>query len=179
MIIKHWVYFGVLLAMVSCGNGNQRPDLPVDPEKYNRDLEGANRYYSQGEEMQIEDLILRNGWEMTRTGTGLRYMIYRPGSGRPVADKTIVRYHYKVSLINGRLCDDTSGSGPREIWIGHADVVSGLEEGMLLLRQGDKARFVIPSHLAYGWIGDSKSIPAKAVLIYDVEIIQVRDYNEE
>ncbi|HBG69361.1 MAG: hypothetical protein A2W93_16090 [Bacteroidetes bacterium GWF2_43_63] len=165
--------------LTSCGSKNTEEQQITNPERYSKDLEKANNLYTQSEEVQIDDYIARNQWEMTKTGSGLRSMIYKAGQGRKVADKTIVRYHYKVNLINGTLCDESAKSGPKEIWIGHADVVSGLEEGLLLLREGDKAKFIIPSHLAYGWIGDSKTIPSRAVLIYDVEILQVRDYNAE
>jgi len=48
-----------------------------------------------------------------------------------------------------------------------------LEEGLLLLHQGDKAKFIIPSHLAYGLLGDQKQIPPGATLVYDVELIQL------
>lgn len=167
------------LILASCGSSNDSNSKIPDPEKYSKDLEKANNMYTQSEDGQIDDFISRNQWNMTRTGTGLRYMIYQPGQGRKVTDKTIVRYSFNVHLLNGTLCDESSKSGPKEVWIGHADVVSGLEEGFMLLREGDKAKFIIPSHLAYGWIGDSKSIPSRAVLVYDVEILQVRDYNAE
>jgi FKBP-type peptidyl-prolyl cis-trans isomerase len=48
-----------------------------------------------------------------------------------------------------------------------------------LLRAGDKAKFIVPSHLAYGWIGDSKNIPTRAVLVYDVNVLQVRKLKSE
>lgn len=179
MIRSRYVFIISIVMLTACGNKPQMPEKQIDPEAYHKQLEGANKYYTQGENDQIDALISRNAWTMTTTGTGLRYMIYRPGSGKKVADKTIVRYHYQVHLINGVLCDDSKRSGPKEIWIGHADVVSGLEEGMLLLREGDHAKFIIPSYLAYGWIGDSKTIPAKAVLIYDVEILQVRNHLDD
>lgn len=179
-MIKNLIYiFCCIIFLSSCGGKNTDEKKIIDPKRYSKDLEKANNLYTQSEDLQIEDFVARNQWEMSKTGSGLRSMIYRAGKGRQVADKTIVRYHYKVNLINGTLCDESAKTGPKEIWIGHADVVSGLEEGLLLLREGDKAKFIIPSHMAYGWIGDSKTIPSRAVLVYDVEILQVRDYNAE
>ena len=168
-----------LFLLSSCGSKPTDEKQMTNPEQYSKNLEKANNLYTQSEDGQIEDFVARNQWEMTKTGSGLRYMIYKAGQGRKVSDKIIVRYHFKANLINGTLCDESAKTGPKEIWIGHADVVSGLEEGFLLLREGDKAKFIIPSHLAYGWIGDSKTIPSRAVLVYDVEILQVRDYNVE
>jgi FKBP-type peptidyl-prolyl cis-trans isomerase len=54
-------------------------------------------------------------------------------------------------------------------------VESGLEEGILLLQEGDKARFIMPPHLAHGLIGDRDKIPARATIIYDLELVSLSD----
>jgi len=58
--------------------------------------------------------------------------------------------------------------------VGHGGVESGLEEAVLLLHAGDKARIIIPSHLAYGLVGDDDKIPARATLIYEIELIELK-----
>ena len=57
--------------------------------------------------------------------------------------------------------------------LGSGGVESGLEEGILLLKLGDKARFIIPSYLAHGLSGDQDKIPPKATLIYTIKIIDL------
>ncbi|MBN2728199.1 MAG: FKBP-type peptidyl-prolyl cis-trans isomerase [Bacteroidales bacterium] len=173
-------YIIAILLFVSCGSKQekQNEDL-INPDKYLKDLEHANQYYTVSESDQIDDYATRMGWEMVKTGTGLRYLIYENGTGRKVEDKLVVRFEFKVNLLNGALCYDSDQSGPKEVWIGHADVESGLEEGLQLLKEGDHAKFIIPSHLAYGWLGDSDQIPTRAVLIYDVHVLEVRDYSPE
>ena len=59
--------------------------------------------------------------------------------------------------------------------VGFGGVESGLEEGVLLLRTGDKARFIMPPHLAHGLIGDGDCIPMRAIIIYDVELVRVSE----
>ncbi len=159
----------------SCSSDHkQEKKQDVNPEKYLDDLEDANEYFTVSESDKIDEYALRMGWEMKKTGTGLRFLIYENGNGRQVEDKLVVRFEFKVNLLNGATCYDSEKSGPKEVWIGHADVESGLEEGLQLLREGDRAKFIIPSHLAYGWLGDSNQIPTRAVLIYDVYILEVR-----
>lgn len=172
-----------VIYLMSCGsdknNQNQDTNNQINPEQYSNDLESANQYYTVSEKDQMADYAERMGWEMTKTGTGLSYLIYEVGNGREVEDKLVVRFAFKVNLINGTVCYDSEKQGPKEVLIGHADVESGLEEGLQLLREGDRAKFIIPSHLAYGWLGDSDQIPTRAILIYDVKILEVRDYNPE
>ncbi|HOI87851.1 MAG TPA: FKBP-type peptidyl-prolyl cis-trans isomerase, partial [Lentimicrobium sp.] len=63
--------------------------------------------------------------------------------------------------------------GLKEFLIGRGGVESGLEEGILLLRVGDKAKFIIPSHLGFGLLGDQNLVPPKSTLIYDLELISL------
>ena len=104
---------GFALLLASCGNNTIKEENLIDPDQYSKNLEKANNLYAQSEEVQIDDFINRNGWDMTKTGTGLRYMIYKEGQGRKVEDNVIVRYNFKVNLINGVLCDESSKTGPK------------------------------------------------------------------
>ena len=63
---------------------------------------------------------------------------------------------------------------PIEFKLGQGQVIEGWDEGIALLKVGDKARFVIPSHLGYGSRGAGGVIPGNATLIFDVELIDVK-----
>jgi FKBP-type peptidyl-prolyl cis-trans isomerase len=58
--------------------------------------------------------------------------------------------------------------------IGHGGVETGLEEAILLMKVGDRAKLVIPSHLAHGFFGDDERIPPRATLIYDIKIVNLK-----
>ncbi len=63
---------------------------------------------------------------------------------------------------------------PIEFPLGSGQVISGWDEGIQLLQVGDKARFVIPSHLGYGSQGDGGVISPNATLVFDVELMDVK-----
>lgn len=163
--------------LASCGSKKDQQNKPQIEGTFDKELEGAHQIYAIGEDEQIDDYADRQGWKMNKTGTGLRYLIYKTGSGKKAALETIVRFAFTTTLINGFVCYDSSVDGQKEILLGNAEVASGLEEGLLLMREGDKAKFILPSHLAYGLLGDENKIPTKAILIYDVELIEVRTFN--
>jgi FKBP-type peptidyl-prolyl cis-trans isomerase len=50
-------------------------------------------------------------------------------------------------------------------------VESGLHEGIKYMKKGEKARLILPPHLAHGLIGDMNKIPMNATLIYDIQVI--------
>ncbi|XP_004638675.1 peptidyl-prolyl cis-trans isomerase FKBP11 isoform X1 [Octodon degus] len=79
--------------------------------------------------------------------------------------------HYTGSLADGRIIDTSLSRDPLVIELGQKQVIPGLEQSLLDMCVGEKRRAVIPSHLAYGKRGFPPSIPADAVVQYDVELI--------
>jgi FKBP-type peptidyl-prolyl cis-trans isomerase len=115
------------------------------------------------------------GWKMSTSPTGLRYWIYKDGDGNQAQKMSVVRFNFKVELINGFVCYDSTVDGYQEIQLGRSTAPGGLEEGLAMMREGDRAKLILPSHLAFGLLGDQNKIPTRAILIYDVEILQVRN----
>ncbi|MGB1410736.1 MAG: peptidylprolyl isomerase, partial [Flavobacteriaceae bacterium] len=110
----------------------------------------------------------------TQTESGLRYQIIQSGEGAsPVIGET-VSVHYKGMFADGKEFDNSVKRGkPIAFPVGQGNVIPGWDEGILLLKVGDKARFVIPSHLGYGSRGAGGVIPPNATLIFDVELVKV------
>ncbi len=164
-----------VMFLISCVRNEEQTYKPeVDPKQYNDNLQEANKIMAGSEEIQIDDYVSRMGWRMSKTSTGLRYWIYQPGYGEKVVNMSIVRFNSRVELINGYVCYDSAIDGFEEIQLGRSTAPGGLEEGLALLREGDKAKLILPSHMAFGLLGDQNKIPTKAILIYDIEILEVR-----
>jgi len=100
-------------------------------------------------------------------------MIYHGGDGPKAEPGMLARVSYTLRLITGDVVYTSGEGGPMEFLIGKGGVESGLEEAILLLRAGDKAKIVIPSHLGFGLAGDDHKIPPKATLIYDIELLSI------
>ena len=160
------------LFLLSCGNNEKVKK--ADNFDYKTSLENANKKLVRTEEQEIESYISRYQLEMNKTGSGLRYLIYKNGNGAFVRKGDLVKLKFKAGLINGTECYNSEKDGIKQFEIGKSGVESGLEEGILLLHKGDKAKFIIPSHLAFGLLGDENKIPKRATLIYDVELIEVK-----
>lgn len=154
------------------GTNTERKDLTAAEIEEN--LLQANKHAVGTEDEQIRNFIQRYGWNMNETGTGLRYMIYKRGEGPLAKIGQIASLNYEVRLITGDVVYTSNEKGMKEFLIGKGGVESGLEEGILFLHLGDKAKFILPSHLAYGLIGDQDRIPGKSTLIYDVELVKLK-----
>jgi len=122
-------------------------------------------------EAQMEKLAA--GFE--KTESGLRYKMIQKGNGKKAENGKTVSVHYTGQLEDGKVFDSSyPRKKPIEFPLGRGNVIEGWDEGIALLQVGDKARFVIPSHLGYGSRGAGGAIPPNATLIFDVELMDVK-----
>lgn len=128
------------------------------------------------ESASIDRFVKSKKWKMQKTGTGLRYLIYENGEQtNPLAKNgQYATINFDVTLMNGKECYASEEGKPETFLIGRDNVESGLHEGILLMRVGDKARFIMPSHLAYGLVGDMDKIPGNSPIVYNVELVGLR-----
>lgn len=116
--------------------------------------------------------------EQKTTASGLKYEIIKEGSGESPEKGKRVSVHYTGWLDdNGKLgtkFDSSVDRGqPFNFVVGIGQVIKGWDEGVMLMKVGEKRRFFIPSNLAYGQSGIGRIIPPNATLIFDVELLQV------
>ena len=110
-----------------------------------------------------------------KTESGLRYQFIQKGDGKQAEKGKTVSVHYEGSLESGKVFDSSyPRKKPIEFKLGIGQVIEGWDEGIALLKVGDKARFVIPSDLGYGPAGAGGVIPPNATLIFDVELMDVK-----
>jgi len=134
-----------------------------------------NRKIIKTESQEIEDYIHRYQWKMQSTSSGLRYMIYQKGNGQKSQKGKIATILYTLRLLNGDLVYCSDKGNMKVFELGGGKVENGLDEGILLLRAGDQAKLIVPSHLGYGLLGDLNKIPANATLVYDVKLVEIKD----
>lgn len=162
-----------VLCMASCNTEEAQPPKQPTTAELKEHLRKANEDLVRVEEMDIENYIKRHKWNMGKLGSGLRYMIYEQGDGKPVEMNTVVKFNYTTELLTGTVCYSSEDLGPKQFLVGKGGVESGLEQAVLHFREGDRAKIILPSHLAFGLLGDDDCIPKKAVVIYDLEVLSV------
>lgn len=141
-------------------------------------LEVFNEFKSQ-KEKEISEIMQKNKQmieEVSKgyleTDSGLRYTVLSKGNGDSPNKGELVKVHYKGQLLDETVFDSSyKRNEPIEFKVGIGQVIPGWDEGIMLLKKGDKARFVIPSNLAYGESGAGGVIPPNATLIFEVELL--------
>lgn len=122
------------------------------------------------DEKIIKQYISDHNLNATATGSGLYYVITSQGTGVQPSVSSNVTVKYKGYLTNGNVFDQTTNIGSS---FSLNDVIKGWQEGMPLFKKGGKGMLLIPSALGYGSQAQT-NIPANSVLIFDVELLDVR-----
>ncbi len=151
------------------------PDYTAEEEK--EMLLRVNKFLVQKDFELIESYAKRRDWDMEVSETGLFYEIYEPTLGKKIEQGDVVSLEYEISLLDGTLCYTSEEDGNKVFRLGKSQEISGLEQVVAIMRAGEKARFIIPPHLAYGLLGDENRIPARAILIFQVELLEARTPN--
>jgi peptidylprolyl isomerase len=114
------------------------------------------------------------GKDTTKLPSGLEYIMVKQGAGKAAAPGASVSVHYTGYLADGSIFDSSVERGePIEFRLGEGRVIKGWEQGISLLNAGSKCRLIIPYPLGYGEQGYPPIIPAKATLVFDVELMDV------
>ncbi len=145
-----------------------------DKAQLEKDLIEFNKSLHNEETKRIKAFILDKKWPMVETSTGLQYWIYELGSGENAKNEQIAEISYTVQLLDGKEVYSADEKNPGSFRIGRDNVESGLHELILLMKLGDRAKVILPSHLAFGLTGDSEKIPQSTTLVYDIKLLSLK-----
>ena len=132
--------------------------------------------FGEYERIILKQYIDENKIDIQPTANGLYYLSLRKGNEKKVEKGKKVTIHYEGRFLNGKFFDSTKmRKEPFSFVYGEQlQVIKGLEEGIALMSEGEKALFIVPSDLAFGVSGSSTGIiPPYTSLIFEVELLQV------
>ncbi len=168
-----WIIILVLPMLFSCQNKTKKMSLR-ELQSYEKPLEDVNRYLVRKDEETIRNHCKRRGWDMKLKDSGLWYGILKSSELDSVKSGNLVEIKYQVCMLDGTVLYDSDSLGTKTFSVGQGGVESGLEEGILLMRNHEKYRFIMPPHRAHGLLGDLNKIPARSIIVYYVEVLDIR-----
>lgn len=160
-----------LVFLISCSSESVKKD--IDWNK-NKSME-LNKKLAQKEKMDIL-MYLENHQKlrMIETGSGLFYQITKKNdlglSARPGMEAAV---KFKISFLNGNVCYETPKDELSYFKIDHSEVETGVQEGVKKMKKGEKAVFIVSSHLAHGISGDMNKIPPATTLVVEIELVDL------
>ena len=149
----------------------ENPGRPIN-SAMREALDKQQPQLSTDDEMKIAQLY----GTARKMPSGLRYIVRAPGSGegRPRIGSEVIA-HYEGRLLDGTPFDSSYKRGsPFTFRLGTGAVIRGWDDAFEDMRRGEKRTLIIPYWLAYGEKGRPPSIPPKATLVFEVELIDWR-----
>ncbi|MNJ86118.1 putative FKBP-type peptidyl-prolyl cis-trans isomerase FkpA precursor [compost metagenome] len=169
-MIKKEIVFCLLL-LSSCSEEVEQPK----PVQWNMEKSTEmNKELAIEQELDIDLYFAQHeNWEVKETGSGLRYVILKKTEGKFPEAEQDAKVQYKISLLDGTEVYKTEKDELDIFRVDKSDMESGIHEGIKLMRLGEKAKLVFPSHLAHGLVGDLEKIPPLSPLVVDIELIGI------
>lgn len=113
-----------------------------------------------------------------KSASGLIYFEVKGGTGAAPTASDTVRAYYKGMRIDGTVAEDPAKNGDEPVEFSLGGGAPCLTEGILKMKVGGKAKLICPSDIAYGDQG-TRGIPGGAVLIFEVELVGIKNVEEE
>lgn len=108
------------------------------------------------------------------TASGLQYEVVKGTEGKKPTADDVVEVHYEGKLIDGTIFDSSIQRG-ESVSLEINRVIQGWTEGLQLMSEGSKYKFYIPYQLGYGEQGAGPKIPPYSTLVFEVELIKIKE----
>ncbi len=106
------------------------------------------------------------------TPSGLQYTVREEGTGKSPDEWSTVEVNQRILLVDGTVLKDTYHGVEKDRFT-LEEAIDGLKEGLPLMKEGGKTRFVVPADLAWGKRGAGSKIGPFAALIFDIRLEKV------
>jgi FKBP-type peptidyl-prolyl cis-trans isomerase FkpA len=132
------------------------------------------------DDVAIKDYLAKNNITAQKTGMGTYVEVLTPGNGQTVEAGKNISLKYTGKTLAGKVFDSNvdpafKHTEPLEFILNETPMIKGFEEGLKGLKSGSKARLYIPSALAFGENPQSPDIMANENIIFDIEVLSVKD----
>jgi len=125
-------------------------------------------------EKEIDDYVKKNNLSMTKTATGLRYVITQPATGPLLVDGDSAYIHYTGKLFNGEVFDSSvPRNEPFAVVVNETPLITAWHEALKLTGPGGKITIIVPYYLGYGDRQSGPIAPYSAML-FDMEVVKVK-----
>lgn len=153
-----------------------RVDTVMSKEAFSKIAEEKSLIQKKVDDDLIKEYLTANNLSAKKTASGLYYIIEKNGYGSNAKPGNSISVLYTGKLLDGTVFDasEKNGREPFKVELGTHAVIAGWDEGLTYFNNGSKGILLIPSYLAYGDHEYPGRIPANSVLIFQIEVTNIK-----
>ena len=118
---------------------------------------------------EIQPVLKKNQWIMTKSESGVYEQILKEGSGNEIHLGDVLIVEYTGMLANGTVFDKTK----KPVELPLSSLIAGWKEVLVGKKVGCETRFICPPHMAYGR-SSRERIPENSTLIFEVRVVGIK-----
>lgn len=167
------ICFCCLIFAIACETSEFESELNEPIEWAPIESSDMNRAWMEDEQFLIDEFIKIQEWEMTESESGLRYMIYEEGAegGSNASPGQLAWVQFEVAPLGDTVVYRSKDGKAESFRIERDYIENGIHEAISYMKVGDRAKVILPHHLAHGLLGDSQKIPPLSAVVYDLKLI--------
>ncbi len=168
------IFFEVTVADIKTAD-----EFKKEMDDRNKEMQAAMGKVAENDDKLIRDYLATNNIKAEKTNSGLYYSVKKEGQGAEVAKGQKVSVNYTGKLLNGKMFDSNTDPSkghvqPFEFNVGAGNVIPGWDEGLTYFKKGTQGTLYIPSTLGYGPRGSGPDIGPNSVLVFDIEVLDIK-----
>lgn len=171
-----WALLALMVGIgIACDKETPDPngDGPSYAERLKRDVDSLRELLNGGIIDSLRLVHDNPNLDYEEDTAGVFYIIYEEGTGSLAKTGDVAFAYYRGTLLDGKVFDENLSGLPFQFTVGQG-VISGWSQGVRYFNKGTRGYLYVPSPLAYGTRSQGNGIPANSILVFNMELIELR-----
>lgn len=180
-ISKIIMLFTVLITFISCKQQQARMPISRSSGTFMKESAERNKKLVAGEEGIIDSIIKSNPkikYLASKKGYWYHYEIRNERDTLRPKKGDVAQFDFEIQDLKGNVLYSEVELRPQTYIVDKQNIMMGLRDGIKLMRKGEKVSFLFPSHMAYGYRGDTKRIETNQPIICNVTLNDFKPENK-
>ena len=170
---KTILLFAVFITVLSCKQQQARMPISRSSGTFLKESAERNKKLIAGEEGKIDSIIKSNPkikYFASKKGYWFHYITKNEQDTLRPKKGDIAQFDYEIMDMKGNVVYSEVELRPQTYLVDKQNILMGLRDGIKLMRKNEKVSFLFPSHMAYGYRGDTKRIKSNEPIICNVTL---------
>jgi gliding motility-associated peptidyl-prolyl isomerase len=175
--MKKVVLFGLFLfGLISCDQKVTQYPVSYSNDDFMKRSQERGRLLHQEELGWFDEYMKTSDLKFVKTNSGFWISNSGQKTDKTANNGDYIEYEYQVTDLQNNILYSFNDNKIQKIILGKADIVRGLQAALQLIPEGETAKLLLPSFLAYGGYGDTQKIAPDTPIIMDVKVNKIKKH---